>query len=330
MSEEAPEEKVLRKVLSEITQGYSIVPCTNKNAYVRHFNNQDQEDLESFYDKMFEKAKSHGLPTEKEAFDLLKEQGLWTEEDESLYASNKKYLENLQETKKNLIIPSQIRQLEEDEKEYQDKVEKQEKERRELLSETCENYARNKSNDYSIYLSYYKNPKMDEKFFSKEEYESLTKKELTNWFLEYAKATNDLNINNIKYLAISNVFTMYYNILGSKQLYRFFDKPVYEYTYYQLNLLNYAKVLNSILENVEKIPDSIKKHPDQLMAFAEAKSRNKDVVQKSQEKQGFSVMGASNEDMKEIGVADELSVSPFQLAKEKGSLTIEDFQNFPG
>ena len=39
-------------------------------------------------------------------------------------------------------------------------------------------------------------------------------------------------------------------------------------------------------------------------------------------------MGASKEDMNEIGVSDELSVSPFQLAKEKGSLTIEDFQNF--
>jgi hypothetical protein len=79
---------------------------------------------------------------------------------------------------------------------------------------------------------------------------------------------------------------------------------------------------------VEKIPESVKKHPDQLIDFAEAKSRNKDVVAKSQDKQGFSVVGASKEDMGEMGVSDELSVSPFQLAKEKGSLTIEDFQNF--
>jgi hypothetical protein len=121
---------------------------------------------------------------------------------------------------------------------------------------------------------------------------------------------------------------MYYNILGSKQLFRFFEKPIYEYTFYQLNLLNYAKVLHSILENVEKIPENIKKDPDKLLAFAEAKNRNKDMVQKSQDKQGFSVMGSSKHDMDEIGVSDELSVSPFQLAKEKGSLTIEDFQNF--
>ena len=112
------------------------------------------------------------------------------------------------------------------------------------------------------------------------------------------------------------------------QLNKFFTKPIYELSFYQLNLLNYAKVLNSIIENVEKIPESIKKHPDKLLDYAEAKSKNKDVVEKSKDKQGFSVVGATKKDMGEMGVSDELSVSPFQLAKEKGSLTIEDFQNF--
>jgi hypothetical protein len=50
-------------------------------------------------------------------------------------------------------------------------------------------------------------------------------------------------------------------------------------------------------------------------------------VEKSQGKQGFSVMGATTKDMGEMGLKDELSLSPFDLAKDKGSLTIEDFQN---
>ncbi len=328
MAEEPPEEKLLRKVFSDIVNGYSSVKKDGRVAYVKHFGNKDQERLESHYREVFDKAKANGLPTEKESFEMLKKEDLWTDEDESEYASTKKYIEGLQETKKNLIIPSQIEQIEEDIREAQEKLDAKEKERNELLSETCENYARNKSNDYSIYLSFYKDKECTSTFFSKVEFEELSKKDLTDWFLSYIEATKDISIDNIKYLAISNIFTMYYNILGSKQLFRFFHKPIYEYSFFQLNLLNYAKVLNSILENVEKIPENVKKHPDQLIDFAEAKSRNQNVVQKSQDKQGFSVMGASKKDMSEMGVADELSVSPFQLAKKKGSLTIEDFKNF--
>ena len=103
---------------------------------------------------------------------------------------------------------------------------------------------------------------------------------------------------------------------------------MYDFSFYQLNLLNYAKILNSIIENHGKIPDKIKKDPDRLLAYAESKSKNKAIVDKGKGKQGFSVMGASKEDMGEMGVSDELSVSPFELAKKKGSLTIKDFQNF--
>jgi len=328
MSKEIPDEKLLRKVFSDIKNGYSEVGSEDKISYVKHFGSDDQEKLESKYEFIYEKAKSNGLPTEKEAFELLKEQDLWTDEDESEYATNQKYIEGLQDTKKSLIIPSQINQVDKDLSEARKKQEVKEKERQELLSETCESYARNKSNDYSIYLSYFSDKECTKNLFSTEEYEELTKQELTDWFLRYIKATEHLSIENIKYLAISTSFSMYYNLLGSKQLYRFFDKPIYDYSYYQLNLLNYAKVLNSILENVEKIPEAIKKHPDDLIDYAEAKSKNKDIVEKSRDKQGFSVVGASKDDMGEMGVSDELSVSPFQLAKKKGSLTIEDFQNF--
>jgi hypothetical protein len=328
MENEPPDDKILRKALSDIIDGSSLVKSKGRVGYVKHFGNKDQEGLESYYDLIFDKAKSNGLPTEKEAFELLKKEDLWTEEDESKYNSNKSYIENLKETKSNLIIPSQIESVEKDIVEAQSELDHLENQRRELLSETCENYARNKSNDYSIYLSFFKDKECNEKFFSKEEYEELSKVELTDWFIKYAESTKDISIYNIKYLAISNVFTIYYNLLGQKQLYKFFNKPVYQFSFYQLNLLNYAKVLNSILENIEKIPEAVKKDPDKLLDFAEAKNKNRNVAEKSQDRQGFSVVGATKKDMGEMGVSDELSVSPFKLAEEKGSLTIEDFQNF--
>lgn len=328
MTDERPDDKTLRKVLSDIVRGYSIASLGGEEAYVKHFGNEDQYELESFHDKVFAKAKERGLPTEEESMALLQSEEIWSKEDESEYLTTKEYIESLEETRKNLIIPSQIESVSNDIKEAGKKLSVIFTKRQSLLTDTCESYAKNKANDYSIYLSFYGNPKCDKRFFKKSDFNELSKKELADWFGAYGEGIKNLSLDNIKHLALSDVFSMYYNLLGSKGLYKFIDQPIYQFSFYQLNLLNYARVLHSILENVEKIPESVKKDPDKLLAFAEGKNKHKDTVEKSKDKQGFSVVGATSKDMGEMGVKDELSLSPFEIAKEKGSLTIEDFQNF--
>lgn len=328
MAQEPPDEKTLRKVFSDVINGYTIIDYDGEISYVKHFGSLEQQQLEDHYDRIFKRAQSKGLPTESEMMTFLKEQDLWSQKDEDEFVSNQKYIENLEETKKNLIIPSQIEGIEKDIEQSQKELKEKEDKRNSLLTETCETYARNKSNDYSIYISFYKDESLKEKLFTIEEFDELDKKEISEWFACYMEGSSHLSIDNIKYLAISNIFTMYYNILGVKNLYKLIPHKPYSFSFYQLNLLNYAKILNSIIENYEKIPESIKKHPDRLLAYAESKNKNKEIVEKGKNKQGFSVMGATKEDMGEMGVSDELSVSPFELAKKKGSLTIEDFQNF--
>lgn len=326
--QDAPEDSALRKVLSEIVDGYTRIDLKDECVFVKHFSSEDQRLLEGNYEEVFEKAKKNGLPTEQETLDLLIKEDVWSNKEEGEIEELKSYIKNLKETKKNLIIPSQINSIKED-------IEKSETDLSELLSKrgslftsTCESYASNKNNDYSIYLSFYKNESLDEKFFTWDEFCETPKVELQDMFLKYIQGTEHLSISNIKYLSISNVFSIYYNILGQKSLHKFFDKKIYSLSYYQLNLLNYAKILNSILENVEQIPESIKHDPEELLSFAESQSRNKEIKDKSKDKQGFSVMGATKKDMGEMGVSEETDASPFELAKKKGSLTIEDFQNF--
>ena len=327
MTDERPDDKTLRKVLSDLVRGYSIATLEGDEAYVKHFGNEDQYELEAFHDHVFEKAKDRGLPTEEESMDLLRSEGIWSDEDETTYVETSSELETLEETRKNLIIPSQINTISNEIKEAQERMDGLNSKKKSLLTDTCESYAKNKSNDYSIYLSFYADPKCNKRFFKKTQFNELSKRDLADWFGAYGEGISSLTVDNIKYLAISDIFGMYYNILGSKGLHRFFGRPVYELSFYQLNLLNYSRVLHSILENVEKIPENIKKDPDKLLAYAEGKSRHQDTAEKSKDKQGFSVMGATSKDMGEMGVKDELSLSPFDLAKEKGHLTIEDFQN---
>jgi hypothetical protein len=327
MANDCPSEETLRKVLSHITKGYSLVSLGGESAYVKHFGNEDQYALEHFRENVFKKAREMGLPTEEETLKLMMDEDIWTVEDEARYKEVQDQIESLEETKKNLIIPSQRERITNEINEHRTELGEIITKRQSLLAETCESYAQNKTNDYSIYLSFYKDETSGEKFFSEEEYSELTKKELSEWFGAYNEAIEHLSVDNIKHLAINNVFSMYYNILGSASLYKFFDKPIYKLSFYQLNLLNYAKILHSILENIEKIPEGIKNNPDELISFAESKGRNKNTVEKSQDKQGFSVVGATRKDMEEMGVASEADVSPFELAglNPDGTLTMEDF-----
>ena len=327
MANDCPSEEILRKVLAHIALGYSPVELEGKKAHVKHFGNEDQYALESFRDGIYKKARENGLPTEEETIALMMAEDVWTTKDEESYKGLQADSQRLQETKKNLIIPSQREKISKEIEEVRLALAEVTVKRQSLLSETCESYSQNKSNDYSIYLSFYKDPHSGERFFSEEEYSELTKKELADWFVAYGEGIADLSPENIKHLAINNIFTMYYNVIGSANLYKFFERPIYEFSFYQLNLLNYAKILHSILENVEKIPEGIKDNPDELISFAEGSSRNKKVVERSQDKQGYSVVGATRKDMEEMGVADENAVSPFEIAKD-GTLTLEDFVTF--
>jgi len=324
----APEDETLRKVLSEVVKGYTLSEVGGEKVFIKHFGNEDQFILENHYRLTFDKAREKGLPTEKETLNLLIEQEVWSEKEEDEIDETQKYLNSLRDTKKNLIIPSQIEQINKDIEEAQKKLQKLKQKKESLVTSTCESYAKNKNNDFSLYLSFFKNESLSEKFFTEEEFGEIPKTSLQNMFLTYVESTQHLSIDNIKYLSISSIFSIYYNILGPKSLYKFFDRSIYLYSYYQLNLLNYTKVLNSILENVENIPEAIKGNPDDLLDFADSQKRTKSIQEKSKDKQGFSVVGATKKDMGEMGVSNEMDISPFELAKKKGSLTIEDFQNF--
>ena len=227
-----------------------------------------------------------------------------------------------------MALPSQVKRINKDIEKAEATLETRKAKRKALVADTCESYAKNKNNDYSIYLCLYKDPELTQKFFTWDEFCEVPKATLGDLFSMYVESVNHLTVNNIKFLALSPSFALYYNLMGSANLYKFFEKPIYSLSFYQLNLLNYGKVLNSIIEHMEGIPDNVKKNPDDLLDYADSKSKHKKVADKSKEKQGFSIVGATKEDMSEMGVHDELSVDPFELAKQKGSLTIEDFQNF--
>tara|TARA_R100000008_G_C3557833_1_gene154270 strand:- start:78 stop:1073 length:996 start_codon:yes stop_codon:yes gene_type:complete len=328
--EKAPErsEQFFRRLFYTIARGSSSVTYEKEEVYVRHFTFEEQGHIEEAYHEAFEKAKNQGLDTEKDCYEFLEEQGIWTKEEELELQGHKDYLDNLLATRKKLAVPSQIDGISKDITNAQEKIEEIEIKKRGLLPETCESYGLKKSNDLIIYYSYYEDKEGKSRLFSYQQYKELSTEELKTLFDIYSAVAIDISIENIKHLALSDFFTLYANILGSKNIHKLFGKPLTEHTFYQLHLLNYAKIFNSILENAQNIPDNVRGDPDLLLDFASSASKADEMRQKSQEKGGYSVMGASQQEMRDMGIDDGLGVNLHDLAAKKGGkLTMEDFVN---
>ena len=59
-----------------------------------------------------------------------------------------------------------------------------------------------------------------------------------------------------------------------KAPHKFFDKPVYELTFFQVNLINYAQLINRILQNYD-VPDHLRNDAKGLIAFAESENKKR-------------------------------------------------------
>ena len=101
--ESAPTEETLRRVLSEVVDGYTKISIDDSDVFVKHFSSEDQYLLENNYKTVFETARAKGLPTEQESLDLLIKEDIWSEQEEGELIELGDYLENLKNTKKILL-----------------------------------------------------------------------------------------------------------------------------------------------------------------------------------------------------------------------------------
>ena len=239
------------------------------------------------------------------------------------------FLDGVKSRKKSLVIPSQIKAIEKEIEEAQGEVNEWEKKKQDLLHDTCETYTDKKVNDFGMWVLFYKNRDLDKRFYTWQEFYEIDKPQVMELFTIFARATQKINVENLKYIALAPFFSNYYNLLGNMGHTFFGDKPVYKLSFNQITLLSYAKVFKNIFENISDIPDEVRNRPDALLQFAESNKKAEKFRSRAASKDGYSVVGATQRDMKRMGLGkgeDTIDIST--LAKQKGKdgrLTAQDF-----
>ena len=326
-SSEEEEEKALRKVFFELTKGYSKALYNKEEIYVKHFDYEDQIEIDDYYDQIFKKVKEKGLPTTAEAFEYIKEEGLWTPNDDKGLLEANMFLEGCLRRRKSLVIPSQIMTLEKEIAKARKEVDKWESEKRDLLHDTCETYTDKKVNDFGMWVLFYKDAALTKRLFTWKEFYEIEKAELGLMFALFLQTTGALTVSNMKKISIAPFFCNYYNLLGDNGHQFFGDRNVWQLSFNQVTLLSYARAFKNIFENMRDIPDEIRNNPDALLDFAESNKKAEKFRSKAASKDGYSVVGASKKDMRRMGLGgQEDTVDLSELARQKGGkLGIQDF-----
>ena len=205
--------------------------------------------------------------------------------------------------------------------------------RSELLGLTCDLYADKKISEHYILFSLRKD---DKPFLSTEEIEDLDIETVSEIKSQYNEKMTKFSSDNIKRISVSPFFLNFY-FLCDKNPQVFYGKPIVELTFHQAELVTFARKYMNLMENAKTpAPDYLYDDPDGLIEYYEG-SRNVDhLMESSSDKDGTSIVGATNEEMEKFGLdkQDGQSTKKISLAgeasKKGGSLSMQDLMKIHG
>lgn len=335
MSSKIPAEK-LKIAFSDIIRGSSTMSVEKYGEiYVKHFTNFDSASVDDFLCRYKDKAAKEGLLNEKDKLEILAKDGLWDAKKDAELEETKRYVKNLLITKSKLFLKSEIDRVAIQIKEAQDKAQKIERERAEIVGITVEGYAMKKANERYIFLSLFKEEGLKTRYFNDEEFEELTGQELYDIIEGYNSQMGLFGSEYLKKVAVSNFFLNFYYLCEDNP-YTFYGKPIVNLTYYQLELFGYGRYFKQILSDSKtRPPEEMMDDPDQIIEWYESNKNAQKVMQRSNQDGtgGTSIVGATKDDLKRLGMSDEHSSSVSlskEAAKKGGNLSMEDIMKLHG
>ena len=306
-----------RYIFKDIVSGFSEVDYDGQIFFVKHLSALDQVDLEVLEEKFYDKAKKRGLPTEEDILERLEEEEMWLGKDEAEITKQQKYIAQLENTRKQFYLKSDMEANLVQMKEARLKLMELEATKEGLLGQTCEKYSKNRVSDHYILKSFYKDSELTQEAFSVEHIDNLSNNELKMIIFTYNTRLSMFTDDNIQSMALQDFYSPCYPF--SDNVMNFFNKPLFQLSTNQVKLIIFTRMFKNIFENYPKIPDSIRKEPSKIIDYVNAQDRSKDVVDNLEKEGASTVMGATQEDYEYLGHKKTPSgASLTDKLKEKG------------
>ena len=290
----------VKKNLSCILRGYSDAYWRGSPVFIKHFSYLESADTDKVYDDSFEKCNKLGILTEEKKLSFLEEKGLWTKKEEDKLLEIKGKLKDLFKRKSAAVLPSQVKELEAEIGTVSVEFDSISNNRSALIGSTSENIAMQKSDDYFLIRSFFKDRLCSQPLFSDLEFYQMDYLVLQEIKEVYNKYTSDLKGLGIKKIALSNHF-MELSFL-TENMFQILNKPIAEYTFFQMDLMSYAKIYKRILSHEPGPPENVRTDPEKLESWYDSITRREKVTSKVQNKElgGSTIVGATGADIKEI------------------------------
>ena len=314
---------------NEIIKGYSKKKFKGSSIFIKHLGVSEKAFFDFRYQEYCEYALSLGILSEEDAFKKACEEGFWSQKEEDEISDLKKYIDRLILTKKNFIRKLEIEAISEQIDEERRKLAKKISERKDIFGKTAEEYASNRSNDYVIYESLFKDENLKERVFSESEFEEMTYEDLVEYILFFNEYMNEFKEYNLQKISLLDFFHPYYLVLDQPM--QFWGKPMVQLTDFQVRLTIYGKIFKNIFETTENIPDEIRQNPDKLFEYTDRSKAKKNFEGKQKNKDkasGEAVFGATKEEMEEMKTAGAKSIN--EAMKGKKTMTMQELMKLHG
>tara|TARA_R100000008_G_scaffold11224_1_gene5610 strand:- start:2495 stop:3493 length:999 start_codon:yes stop_codon:yes gene_type:complete len=306
----------LRHIFKDLVFGWSHIFDYDKPAYLKHLSVFDQVDIEEIRQGFYENAKKRGLPTQEDALKRLEEEGLWTSHDEGKIKQQEQYLEQVQNTKKELYLKKQIDQVNADIKEGERKLYELKLQKEDLIGQTCDKYAESRVSDYYIIKSLHKDVALKESFYSQKDVDNMRREEMSKVVESYNKTYSVFSDDNIQRVILQDFYQPY--LPFCETVTNMFSKPLFELSMNQVKLVIYSRMFKNIFENYPKIPERIKTDPQKVVDYVNAQEKAKDKLQNVDKEGASTVFGAEKQDYEYLGVQQAGGDTLSKKLKEKG------------
>ena len=305
-----------RLLFKDLVFGWSKITHENQTAYLKHLSIFDQVDIDEVKKDFYKKAQKRGLPTDEEVLLRLNEEGLWTSHDEGKIKEQEDYIKNAEISKKQLFLKREIENTNKNISEAKKKLSQLESSKSSLMGHTCEKYADGRVSDHYVIQSLYKDENLNERFYTEEQIDNLTRKQMGSIVQSYNGTYADFTDVNIQAVTLQDFYRPYMPFC--EDVTNMFPKPLFELSLNQVKLVIYSRMFKNIFEQYQNIPESIMQDPEKIIDYVNAQEKAKENLKNIDKDGASTIMGAKKEDYEYLGIKQSSENSLSAKLKEKG------------